>query len=164
MTTPVLLSIIALVISVLGSVATISYWKGKYDNDLNWIKKALQTYAEAKVIERIIKIETKFDVVWSAFTEQVLTDRTHLATRSSPLKLTAHAKQAAEEVKSCLKQISNNTTISDRVLLDIPHQLGMVKLRQIADNHNMTIGELLATISLDLHPNEEDCGKTSPAD
>lgn len=161
MTISTVLSVIAIVISLAGALYAIAYWRGKVDNDLKWMHEQLQECVDAK--GRLIKLETKFEVVWISFAEQILTERTHLATKSSPLKLTDHARKAMEEVKGCISAV-NGHLLSDQVLIDIPHQLGMVKLRQIAEDNNMTLGELFAVISLDLNPPEEDCSKTPDPD
>lgn len=156
----IVISIVATAISLAGILFGIGYWRGKVDNELKWLKEKCQSYSDAKIPDRVAKMEAKFELVWEVFTEQVLTDRPHLATRQSPLKLTAQALEATAEVRACL-ELSNHTTPSDKVLVDVPAQIGLVKLKDIANRHSMTLAELLAIISLELSPSEDDCGKTS---
>lgn len=151
MTTPTYLSIAALIISIGGIFYGIAYWRGKVDNELGWLKEKIKKYSDAH--DRLTKMETKFEVVWSIFAEQILTDRPHLASKSSPLRLTEQAREALQEVTQCLKK-QVNSNLSDQVLYNVPEQVGMPKLRGIAEKHNMTLGELLAVISLELSSNE----------
>ncbi len=144
MTISEILSILALIISLAGALYSVAYWRGKVD-------KELKDYSEAKIPDRLTKIESKFELVWAAFTEQVLSDRPHLATHSSPYKLTAQAELATEDVMFCLDNLENHTTTSDKVLVNLPAKLGIDKLKQIATKHQLTLGELLAVISYKLN-------------
>lgn len=146
------ISIVALIISsVAGAIFSIAYWKGKTDTDLVWLKQMIEQYKEAKVLDRVTRIETKFEFVWNVFVEQILSQQSHLATRSSPLKPTEKGKLALSEVMGCLHNKSINLT--DQVLYDIPQQLGIDKLQEISERHGVTMAELLALVSLELSSN-----------
>lgn len=149
------LSIMALIISsVAGVIYGIGYWKGKSDNERTWLKQIYKDYTEAKVLDRMTRMETQFQFMWDLFVEQLLTHRPHLATKSSPLKPTEKGMLALSEVMGCLHSKSKNLT--DQVLFDIPQQIGIDKLRDISERHEITLAELLALVSLELSSNH--CG------
>lgn len=151
-----ILSTVAVIIStIVGLIVGIAYWKGRTDSELVWLKQTLENYKDAKVLDRVTRMETKFEFVWNVFVEQLLTHRPHLATKSSPLKPTEQGVLALSEVMGCLQSKSINLT--DQVLYDIPQQIGIEKLREISERHEVTLGELLALVSLELGSNNH-CG------
>ena len=137
-----LASFVMAAISLTGVIYAFAFWRGKVDNQL----KGLITMPE-----RMAKMETKLEVIWIAFVDQVLGRNPSLAQRGSAYRLSENAVQAVKEVKSYLK--ANNPGIelvAEQVLHDIPHRMGIVKLRMIAEKHDMTLAELLAVLSVDL--------------
>lgn len=139
-----ILSIVAILLSIAGVIYGVAYWRGKVDSELG-------IYREAKMLERLTKMETKFDFVWSVFVEQLLTERPHLATKQSPLRPTEQGQLALSEIMGCLD--SKSVSLTDQILYDIPQRIGIDKLRDIADRHKVTLAELLALISLELSTN-----------
>jgi len=138
-------------ISLAGVIYAFAFWRGEVSNQL----KGLST-----VPERLAKLETKCEVIWAAFVDQTLAGNPVLARRGSAYELTESAMQAVREVKDYLKADNPGIElVAEQVLLDIPHRLGIVKLKAIAEKHKMTLAELLAILSVDLENGEK---KSSP--
>lgn len=133
------------ILALAGVVYAFGFWRGKVDKQLSDLSKA-------NVPERIVKMETKMEVLWTLFTEQTLANCPNLAMRGSAFKLTEDAKNAIEEVKELLPPSNPGLEklTSEHMLIDLPNAIGMDNLKGIADKHNMTLGELLSIISLEL--------------
>lgn len=134
-------------ISLASIVYAFAFWRGRVD-------KQLSDLSEAKIPERLVKIETKQEVLWTVFSEQILTSRPNLAMRGSKFKLTDDAMKAIEEVKQILPEYNpssaGNSVSSEQILIDLPKMIGIDNLKEIAGRHSMTLGELLAIISVEL--------------
>jgi len=138
-------SFIVAFISFMGVVYGFAIWRGGVD-------KQLSLYSEGHLLDRTTSIETKIDVLWQIFTEQTLSNRPDLATRGSSFKLTDDAKMAVEAVKAIIPDINPGfgDGVAETVLVELPHRIGMDKVKGIAETHGMTLGELLAIISVEL--------------
>ncbi len=137
---------IAAVIALAGVVYAFAFWRSKVDTQLSVLSKE-------NIGERLVKIETKQEVMWTAFMEQVLTNRPNLAVRGSAFKLTDDAMKAVGEVQQLLPHNpgTNTTKVnSEHILIDLPNSIGLDRLKAIAEKHLMTLGELLAIISVEL--------------
>jgi len=76
--------------------------------------------------------------------------RPDLATHGSGFILSDKAKRVVDKVRFCINDhdmLAKNQRKSDRILFDIPHRIGMEKLRELADENDMTLGELLSILS-----------------
>ena len=144
---PVVISVISLIvalISLMGVVYGFAVWRGRVD-------KQLSDYSDAHLLDRLCTIETKLETIWQVFMEQVLANLPNLATRSSSYHLTEDAKRAVEEVKGLIPDINPGCAdVAETVLVELPNRIGMDRLREIAEKHQMTMGELLAIISIEL--------------
>lgn len=140
-----IITFIAAVISLAGVLYAFAFWRGKVDRQLSDL-------SQANLIERLVKIEAKQEVQWTVFTELVLSNRPNLAMRGSKFKLTNDAMKAVEEVKQILPDCNpgGGQVTSEQILIDLPRRIGLDNLKAIADRHNMTLGELLAIISIEL--------------
>lgn len=140
-----IVSLIAGLISLAGVIYAFAFWRGRVDNQLSDLSKA-------NIIGRLAKIEGKQELMWNVFTEQVLTHRPNLATRGSAFKLTDDAMKAIEEVKQILPESNPGIepVTSEHILIELPKQIGLDKLKDIANSHDMTLGELLAIMSVEL--------------
>jgi len=139
---------VAGLISLAGVVYAFAFWRGKVDTQLSDLSKE-------NIGKRLVAIETKQEVMWTVFIEQVLTNRPNLAMRGSAFKLTEDAKKAVEEVQQLLPPHNpgpgtNTKMTSEQVLIDLPKEIGLDNLVAIAGRHKMTLGELLAIISIEL--------------
>lgn len=133
-------------ISLAGVIYAFAFWRGKVDNQL----KGLNTMPD-----RMTKMETKCEVIWAAFVDQTLAKNSGLAHRGSEYELTENAIKAVSEVKHHLEADNPGIELlAEQVLYDIPHRLGIVKLKAIAERHEMTLAELLAILSVDLENGE----------
>lgn len=69
------------------------------------------------------------------------------------MNLTEDALKAIEEVEQILPEYNpgyGTKLTSEQVLCDLPEKMGLDRLKEIAARHNMTLGELLAIISVQL--------------
>ena len=140
-----IISIVAALIALAGVLYAFAFWRGK-------VEKQLSDYGKANIPDRLARIETKMEVLWMIYSEQILSNRPNLAMRESKFKLTDEALKAVEEVKQILPEYNpgSGQLVSEQVLVDLPRQIGLDKLKDIAGRHNMTLGELLAIISVEL--------------
>lgn len=138
-----LISLVTALIALGGVIYGFAFKWGRADRQLSDLSRA-------NVVERLIKMETKIEVMWTAFTEQLLANRPHLASKGSRYRLSQEACDAISEVKDSLPDKEDNGLISEKVLLEVPYRIGMGRLREIAARHSITIGELLALISVEL--------------
>lgn len=138
-----IISIVVALVSLAGVLYAFAFWRGK-------VEKQLSDYGKANITDRLARIETKMEVLWMIYSEQILSNRPNLAMRESKFKLTDEALKAVEEVKQILPNPGSEQLVSEQVLVDLPRQIGLDKLKDIAGRHNMTLGELLAIISVEL--------------
>ena len=157
-----IVSIVGLLLA-LASLAGIAYGFG-----YKWgqVKAELRNLAEANLAGRLIKVETKQDVLWEGFTDDVLHRRPSLGSSSSPFQLSQLARQALDEVKLALKphckgegnEVSCLNTpeavnLADQVLVELPKHVGLERLRTIAQTHEISLAELLAIVTNELSQN-----------
>lgn len=136
---------IAGLLSLAGVVYAFGFWRGKVDKQLSDLK-------DAHIPKRLDKMEAKQEVLWTVFTEQVLSNRPNLAMKGSQFKLTGEAMKAIEEVNGLIADHNPGATkvTSEHILCDLPAEIGLENLKDIAERHSMTLGELLAIISVAL--------------
>ena len=140
-------ALVMAIISLAGVIYAFAFWRGEVGNQL----KGLST-----VPERLAKLETKTEVIWAAFIDQILAKNPGLVQRGSGYELTENAMRAVRDVKNHLKADNPGIElVAEQILLDIPHRLGIVKLKSIAEKHEITLAELLAILSVDLENGEE---------
>lgn len=144
---PAILSILAFV-TYLITIGALIYKVGKRDQRLDDLCKC-------NLPDRVLGLEGKQEVLWAAFSDQVLSRRNDLANRGSPYKLTPQAQEAVGEVMGLLAGkgvdiTADHVSVSERVLAMLPKGLGSNELREVAMRHHMTISELMAIISIDL--------------
>jgi len=138
-------SFIIALVALLSVVYAVAYWRAKVD-------KQLQDYYKANILDRLVKSETMLEMLWKLFSEQVLSNRPNLASRGSKFQLEEDGRKAVEDVKALIDQFTNPgmEIKAEMVLLDLPRQIGIEKLRRVAVKHSMTLGELLAIVSIEL--------------
>ena len=138
-----IISILSIIIALI-TIFTVVYKKGKQDQQV-------KDLCDANLPTRLTKMEAKQDVLWEVFQEQVLRMRPDLATHGSGFTLSESAKKVVEQVRFCFgkEDMVESKHVSDHVLFEIPHRIGMEKLKQLAEDNKMTLGELLAILTVD---------------
>lgn len=151
---------IGALLAALTSLAGMAYGFG-----FKWgeVKSQLKGLSEAQLLTRLTQLETKQEVLWQVFAEDVIHGRPRLGATSSPYHISPLARQALDEVKRELKpHCKDNESgvdclntpearyIADKVLVELPHRIGLERLRAIAHTHNMSLAELLAIVTSEL--------------
>lgn len=132
---------------------------------LRWgeVRAQLKTLSDTKLLERLTKLETKQGILWEVFSTDILHNRPHLGSATSPFTPSPQAQDALEAVKKALrphcrqdeKEIDCLSTpdaanLADKVLVELPHRIGLQTLREIAHKNQMSLAELLALVSLEV--------------
>jgi hypothetical protein len=138
-----LIAIILGVISILGVIGGLAYWKGTVDSVIK---------ANKGVPEKVAGLEMKMDVIWSLFVDQTLEKQPHLARRGSGYKLTPEGEECIkgmEEVISLVKKEHPDISPSD-ALIFVSQKMGMLEMQKIAHEAGCTLSEFYSLLTIKL--------------
>jgi hypothetical protein len=138
-----IISSIVGLISIGGVLYTIAYWKGKTDKTLTDV---------CSLPARTSSLETKMDILWALFVDNILEKRPNLAKRGSGYKLTDMSEECLKDIRHVIVQVKKEkpTLSPSDTLTIVAQRVGMLELQKIAEKNGCTLSEYFSILTIKL--------------